>query len=234
MENINEAIEVLLANRVHLYELFHTVFGSEPTVGLLCLLSSPATSQAFALLSEKEDDIMAKMSSFVKKQETKYVSDPEYLSCVKAEYTRLMIGPGRLIAYPWESACNGKENLLFQESTLHVRKAYLKYGYLPEQYPRVADDHIALELHFMARLSEMALGSFRKDDTKQLVQILKDQHVFMKYHLLNWLPKYVQNISKSKTMYLYPQFALAVSEFVRMDSELITEILEALKENVSL
>ena len=144
MENKNETIEILLANRTHLYELLHVVFGSEPNEELLDILSSPATSQAFALLSEKEDDTMAKMSSFVGKQKDKLASDPEYLANVKSEYTRLMIGPGRLIAYPWESTYSGKENQLFKESTLRVREAYRRYGYLPEQYPRVADDHIAL------------------------------------------------------------------------------------------
>ena len=230
MENIRESIEMLLANRAHLYELFHVVFGSEPSEQLLEVLSSPATSRAFALLSQEDDDVMAKMSSFVGRRKEKAASDPEYLPHIQSEYTKLMIGPGKLIAYPWESTYNRKENLLFQESTLLVREAYRKYGYLPEGYPHVADDHIALELHFMAKLSGEALQAFQNGDIKLAIQILKDQHSFLKQHMLNWLPKYAENISQSDTMYMYPQFGLAVSEFVRIDDELTAEILESLSE----
>lgn len=231
MENIQESIEMLLANRVYLYELFHVVFGSEPSMELLDALSAPATSQAFVLLSCEDDDVMAKMSSFLERRKEIAVSNPDYLSHVQSEYTRLMIGPGKLIAYPWESTYNKKENLLFQESTLLVRQTYRKHGYLPEGYPHVADDHIALELHFMAKLSGEALNAFQDGDRNRTVQILKDQINFLQQHMLNWLPRYAQDIGKSDTMYMYPQFGLAVSEFIRIDHELATEIAETLSED---
>lgn len=228
MENIHESIEMLLANRTHLYELFHVVFGSEPSEQLMEVLSTPATMQAFALLSQEEDDLMAKMSAFVGRRKEKAASDPEYLPHVQSEYTKLMIGPGKLIAYPWESMYNRKGKLLFQESTLLVREAYRQYGYLPEGYPHVADDHIALELHFMAKLSGEALHAFQNGDVKLTVQILKDQISFLKQHMLSWLPKYAEDIRHSDTMYMYPQFGLAVSEFVRIDDEVAAEIMETL------
>ena len=228
MENQRENIEVLLANRVYLYELLHTVFSGEPNEELIHIISSEATSEAFELLSENEEDLMHKMAGFTRKQDGKLAADPEYLSHLKSEYTKLLIGPGKMVAYPWESTYNGKENLLFQESTLRVRQAYRKYGYLPEEYPHVADDHIALELHFMAKLSERVLNSFREGNDEDAVKVLKDQKVFMKYHLLNWLPKYAENIQKSKTAYMYPQFGMATDAYVKIDDELCTEIIDAL------
>ena len=228
MNTQNETIELLLANRTHLYGIFHAVFGSAPGEELLDLLSAPATPRAFALLSEKDGDAMAEISRFVRKQKEKYLSDPEYLSHVKAEYTKLMIGPGPLIAYPWESAYSGKEKQLFQESTLRVREAYRKYGYLPAHYPRVADDHIALELHFMAKLSETAFEAFQKGDAGNTVRILKDQRAFIRRHMLSWLPEYARDLGSSQTAYFYPQFGQAVSEFVRIDDEAASEIIDTL------
>lgn len=40
------------------------------------------------------------------------------------------VEPGSLPAPPWESAYLSEDRLLFQESTLEVRKAYLKYNYM--------------------------------------------------------------------------------------------------------
>lgn len=228
MANQNESIEILLSNRTYLYELLHTVFSGVPNEELLHIISGESTQEAFRLLSEEDGDLMAKMAHFTSRQDAKLAEDPKYMDEVKSEYTRLLIGPGKLVAYPWESTYNGKENLLFQESTLRVRQAYRKYGYLPEEYPKVADDHIALELHFMAKLSERALHSFQEGNTDDTRQVLKDQKIFMKYHLLNWLPKYAENIQKSRTAIFYPQFAIATDAFVKIDNELIDEILEAL------
>ena len=63
---------------------------------------------------------------------------------------------------------------------------------------------------------------------KLTVQILKDQRSFLKQHMLNWLPQYAENIRQSDTMYMYPQFGLAVNEFVRIDDEVAAEIVETI------
>jgi TorA maturation chaperone TorD len=68
------------------------------------------------------------------------------LARLKSEYTALMIGPAKLPAPPWESAYLTRERIIFQESTLKVRRAYQKYQFLPANYPYEADDHLALEL----------------------------------------------------------------------------------------
>lgn len=226
MENQKESIEILLANRVYLYEMLHVVFSGVPNEELIHILAGENTSQAFEILSENEDDMMAKMSHFVQKLGKKLDENPAFLDDVKSEYTKLLIGPGRLVAYPWESTYNGKENLLFQESTLRVRQFYRKYGYLPQEYPHVADDHIALELHFMSKLSQRALDAFQKDDLKETRSLLDGQQVFLKFHMLNWIPKYAENIKKSKTAHMYPQFAQGVDAFIQIDKEFIGEAIE--------
>ncbi|MBP3700816.1 MAG: molecular chaperone TorD family protein [Lachnospiraceae bacterium] len=231
MENQRETIEILLQNRVHLYQVLHTVFSGEPNEELIHQLASDATSLAFEILSEEDDDVMAKISRFGKKLEGKLEEipaegEPSFLEKIKSEYTKLLVGPGKLVAYPWESTYVGKETLLFQESTLRVRQFYRKYGYLPQNYPHVADDHISLELHFMAKLSERALQAFQQEDMETMRYLLEGQQIFMKYHLLNWIPQYAENMKKSKTTYMYPQFALAADAFIKVDNQFIQEAVE--------
>ncbi len=239
MENQRESIELLLANRLHLYEVFHVVFSGVPNEELIHCLSDEQTGEAFAILSDADDDMMAKMSRFTKKLEGHLAEDEMYIDKLKTEYTRLYVGPGRMVAYPWESTYNGKENLLFQESTLRVRQFYRKYGYLPQEYPHVADDHIALEMHFMSKLSQRALEAFQADNLQEACNMLKGQQMFMKYHLLNWLPKYVAAVSDKKTgyttryktdAYLYPQFIMGVDAFVAVDNDFVAEAIEWMTE----
>ncbi|MBR4250189.1 MAG: molecular chaperone TorD family protein, partial [Verrucomicrobia bacterium] len=187
MNSQNENIEILLQNRIYLYELMHAVFSGVPNEELIHLISQPVTQEAFLLLSEADDDLMAKMAHFTSLQDGKLAADPAYLEQVKSEYTKLLIGPGKMIAYPWESTYNGSETMLFQESTLRVRQAYRKYGYLPEEYPHVPDDHIALELHFLSKLSSLVLDAYKEGNRERALSVLNDQKVFMKYHIRNWL-----------------------------------------------
>lgn len=232
MENQRESIEILLANRVYLYEMLHVVFSGVPNEELIHILSGEQTAEAFAILSEDEKDMMAKMARFTQKLDGKLAENEKFMDDLKSEYTKLLIGPGRLVAYPWESTYNGKENLLFQESTLRVRQFYRKYGYLPQEYPHVADDHIALELHFMAKLSQRALDAFQADDLKTCRNLLDGQKVFLKFHMLNWIPKYAENIKKSKTAHMYPQFAQGVDAFIKIDNDFIIEAMDWMDEAI--
>ena len=85
MENQRESIEILLANRLYLYEMLHVVFSGVPNEDLIHILSGENTAQAFSLLSETDDDIMAKMSRFVQKLDGKLAEDPDFMENVKSE-----------------------------------------------------------------------------------------------------------------------------------------------------
>ena len=148
-EEKREVADILLSNRLFLYSLLHKVFGREPDAELLKVLTDPYTGEAFGLLREETGDVMNRCAAFLAEIRTK-TEQSDYLDEVKGEYTRLFIGPYSLPAPPWESVYVGEEGMLFQESTLQVRGYYRRFGLLPEEYPRVADDSLALELGFMA------------------------------------------------------------------------------------
>ena len=112
-----EAVEVLLANRLYLYSLLHKTFGREPDRELLALLSADTVGEAFSLLSEEESDPLNRIGPFLQKLGTKK-DDPEFIQELKEEYTRLFIGPDKLVAPPWESVYCGEDAMLFQEKPI--------------------------------------------------------------------------------------------------------------------
>ena len=227
-DQTREAAEVLLCNRLFLYSLLHKLFGREPDEELLNILTEEHTGEAFALLSEEEKDIMDRTAAFLQEvREEK--QNPAFLEEAKDEYTRLFIGPVSLVAPPWESVYGQKDAMLFQESTLEVRNTYRQFGLLPEGYPRVADDSLALELHFMALLAQRSLDAFYAGKYDDLAADLSGSADFLKKHLLAWVPKFLERMKGARSNILYPQMCLVLDEFLRKDAGTVSEILKALE-----
>ena len=226
-DQTKEAVELLLSNRLFLYSLMHKLFGREPDEELLNILTDEHTGEAFGLLSEEEKDIMDRTAVFLGEiREEK--QNPAFLEEAKDEYTRLFIGPMSLVAPPWESVYGQKDAMLFQESTLEVRNTYRQYGLIPEGYPHVADDSLALELHFMALLAQRGLDAFYAGKNDDLTADLTGSSDFLKKHLLVWVPKFLERTKGAKTNILYPQMCLVLDEFLRKDAETVKEVLQAL------
>ena len=222
-----EAVEVLLANRLYLYSLLHKTFGREPDRELLALLSADTVGEAFSLLSEEESDPLNRIGPFLQKLGTKK-DDPDFIQELKAEYTRLFIGPDKLVAPPWESVYCGEDAMLFQEVTLKVRETYRRFGLQPEGYPHVADDSLALELAFMAKLSERAMEDLHNGDELGLGRLLESSEDFLTQHLLVWIPKFLERMQKAKTQLMYPQLCVALNAFLKRDRDTLAEIRTAL------
>lgn len=226
-QETRETFEVILANRVFLYKLFHKTFGREPDKSFFSLLADPAVAEAFMLLSTEEGDTMSKAASFIGGQSEK-AAEEGYLSHVYNEYMRLFVGPQKLIAPPWESVYRSHQGLLFQESTLTIREIYRKQGFQAEGYPRVADDSLALELDFMGRMAEKSLAALANAQDAELAETLAVQESFVRVHLLFWVPKMMERMSSSEFRLFYPQMTKVLLSFLELDLELVQDMQKAL------
>ncbi len=221
-EEKREIIEVLLADRLYLYSLLHKCFGRDPDREQLELLASTQTGESFSLLG---GEILEKVPAFLK-EIRKDLEDPAFTDRVKGEYMRLFVGPNKLVAPPWESVYQGEDAMLFQKVTLEVREAYHNFGMQAEAYRRVPDDSLALELAFMSTLAERALDAFRNEDGKEIRNNLLGSVDFLNKHLLRWVPKFLERMTKATTDYLYPQLCLILDSFLKKDREILDDILK--------
>ena len=217
-----EIIEVLLANRFYLYSLLYKCFGREPDEAQMKLLASEQTGESFALLG---GEVLGKVPAFLNEIRID-LEDPEFLDRVRSEYMHLFVGPEKLVAPPWESVYQGEDAMLFQEVTLEVRKAYRAFGMRAEAYQRVPDDSLALELAFMSTLAGRALDAFRDGDDAGVRTNLSGSAEFLKKHLLRWVPKFLERMTKSPTDCLYPQLSLILDSFLKKDAETTEETLK--------
>lgn len=229
MNTQNDGIAIVLATRHYLYKVLQHIFGHEPGLELLNIFTSGHTEEALKLFFDEDENTLDAYLSFLGKLRQKISINPDgTLDKLKNEYTCLMIGPNKLPAPPWESVYVTKERTIFQESTLKVRRAYLKYQFLPANYPHEADDHLALELDFMAHLAKLTLDLFEEENIAEVKKVLSDQKAFLEEHLLLWIGDFAQQIQSSKTHHLYPPTASLTVQILKIDAAAIEEIISLL------
>lgn len=105
---------------------------------------------------------------------------------LRVDYTRLLVGAGNVLAPPWESVYFNHERMVFQEQTLQVRAWYHRFGLEATKHTSEPDDHIGLELNFVAHLAQQALVALEKQDQTAFEMLLASQREFLSEHLLKW------------------------------------------------
>ncbi len=130
------------------------------------------------------------------------------LDTLRVDYTRLFMGPGMVLAAPWESVYFNDERMVFQEQTLQVRAWYSQYGLELASRVHEPDDHIGLELSFIAHLAQQALQSLERNNLDQVQRALQAQRTFMSEHLLRWAPTWCEQVQQHARTNFYRGAAL--------------------------
>jgi TorA maturation chaperone TorD len=221
-----EEQEVVLAARHYLYVLFQNLLGNEPSPEQLAAIDAFITRDALAIMEEDATQPSSNPpasvdAAFLDDLET-YRDDPAPL---KSEYTRLFLGPNKLVAPPWESVYIGKERTLFTVVTLNVREFYRSQGFLPAEYPHVADDHIALELDFLANVGNKAIEALAAGDNDAVRNRLEASAKFLDDHLLKWVGDYEKDLVEKGKSIFYVKVVQAAVAFARQDRQLLDRLL---------
>lgn len=130
------------------------------------------------------------------------------LESMQAEYTRLFIGPGPIVAPPWESVYFSEERLLFQRETFQVRAWYARFGLKVPNVNSEPDDHVGLELSFVAHLAELALQALQAQEQERFRELLETQRRFLAEHLLKWGPGWCSRVEATSGSEFYRGLAL--------------------------
>lgn len=129
---------------------------------------------------------------------------------LKVDYTRLFVGTGKVPVVPWESAYFNEAHLLFQEQTLDVRAWYQRFGLKAIKLYKEPDDHIALELAFMAHLAKLGLDALGAQDDAAFQEGLEAQRGFLTEHLLLWGPLWCNLVVEHAKTKFYRGIALVL------------------------
>lgn len=122
--------------------------------------------------------------------------DEDY-EAIASDQFRLIRGPGKLDAAPWESVHRSASGLLFQESTMGVRAFYGRFGLEAPNLGIEPDDHISLELGFCAELLVRALNAGGQRGPDECQEFLDAHDEFCRDHLLVWAPGFFERLTEA-------------------------------------
>lgn len=209
--------EPLIELRMYAYGVLKRTFLEEPTRNFLQWLQADQLLQTFPF---QEEHPLIKQGIDLIIQCFQDLDLKRYEQ-IRWDYTRLFIGPNKILAPPWESVYLNEERLIFQEETLEVRRTYLKYCLTPQNFGSEADDHMGYELDFMYQLCQLSL----KND-ESIGSVLSDQKDFLENHILKWVPLLCKDIYIHAETDFYKGMSMVLEGFIEIDRKAVNEILD--------
>lgn len=151
------------------------------------------------------------------------------------DYVRTFIGHGvngYSAAYPFESVYTSERRLLMQEARAEVLQTLRENGLKRGSWTE-GEDHVALELEFMQRMSMRAGEALEAGDEDAAIAHLRTQQIFMRDHLLNWLPMLVADMGKFSQTKFYQGLAKLTMGYLEEDSSVVDELLEGVEDEAA-
>ncbi len=145
------------------------------------------------------------------------------------DYVSTFIGHGvngYSAAYPYESVYTSERRLLMQEARAEVL-ATLRENELMRGNWNEAEDHIALELEFMQRLSLRAAEALSDNAEDEAIAYLRTSYDFLENHLLNWVPMLVADMRMHARTLFYQGLAQLTLGSLREDEAVLRELLDS-------
>ena len=147
------------------------------------------------------------------------------------DYVSTFIGHGvngYSAAYPYVSVYTSERRLLMQEARAEVL-ATLRENELMRGNWNEAEDHIALELEFMQRLSLRAADALSDDAEDEAIAYLRTSYDFLENHLLNWVPMLVADMRMHARTLFYQGLAQLTLGSLQEDEAVLRELLDSVE-----
>lgn len=125
-----------------------------------------------------DDDIAALVAGFAQSVRELLDGQPD-VDELAADYAAIYLTHA-FRASPCESVWRDEDNLMLQGPTFAVRAFYRRHGLIAKDWRTMADDHVCLELEFVATLLERGEPAAAQE--------------FLDQHLLQWLPRFADAV----------------------------------------
>lgn len=128
---------------------------------------------------------------------------------LQIEFSKLFVGPFKVLASPYGSVYLEEGNTTLGDSTLDVIKIYQKEGLQVDL--KEPADHIAIELEFMYYLITNEIDAIKSNDLKSANSYLNKQYSFIQRHLSQWVPEFTNSIITNTKSEFYKKMATALN-----------------------
>lgn len=205
-------ITELMRDRELAYRFLARAFRTAPDDAFIAALRAAADERP-------EDDPLADFFA-----EFADLDDEQARIDLAADYNRLFLGMGPQPVPPYESVYTSEEGLLMQDARDEVVRAYQAAGLEVGKDFGLPEDHLALELEFMASLAQRAAAAFEAGEAEQAWQLVADSRAFLTDHLAVWVPAFSADVAARARTTFYEGLAALAREQVAADAEVLVEV----------
>ena len=209
----------LITNRENLYSLLARLFRIEVDAPLLRQLGE------MGFPTDCVEPELAEGYRMMAAWLRNHGSDP--LTDLAVDYARIFLGAGvyeGAVASPYESVYTSTEGLIMQEARDQVLSAYRAKGLQCPEPLNIPEDHIALELEFLAHLCRETLQAC--GDRTRLSNLLREQKEFLEQHLGKWISAFCSDIEKCASTGFYRAVGKITLGFLNMDRKILNDLHE--------
>ncbi len=148
---------------------------------------------------------------------------------LNVDFARIFLGPGPSPAFPYESVYRSRSGLLMQGPFDEVRDSYRMAGINKNPELKEPEDHIAVELAFMAQLCNQSEMAVKNHEGKEALIQFEHQKEFLQNHLLSWAPSFCADIRRTAQTEFYQSLAVLLEAWILSEKEEIDNLIGDLK-----
>ncbi|EJL6627962.1 molecular chaperone TorD [Vibrio cholerae] len=139
-----------------------------------------------------------------------------------ADFCDLFLKSDRDSALPYASVYTD-QGLLNGKPAQQMRELLGAHGVKVEQNLNEPEDHLAIQLDFLAHL---AISANQIEHSAQLSLALQAQSDFISQHLLTWLPAFAERCTQFDAFGLYSAAARLALAFIQQDKHCLDELIQ--------
>lgn len=140
------------------------------------------------------------------------------------EYAGLFLGVWGKPPHPSESIYGKVRGQLMQRERDEVLALYNSAGLVLSKNFREPEDHVAIELQFMAFLAGETANAADAKNTKKIGELIETQELFLKMHLGKWLGFLTHDVMEAGHVDFYKGICLLTQGFVEEDLKSIEDL----------
>lgn len=128
-------------------------------------------------------------------------------------------------AFPYESVYTSDKGLMMQDAYSDAVRVYRSAGFAKNADFSEPEDHIAVELAFVAAQLGRASEALRAGDAEGAEEALRSAFAFARGHLLNWVDRFAADVEKAAGEGFYRDLAAFTVAYLRADEAVASETL---------
>lgn len=219
VDGTRAAIVDFMTSRAHVYDLLSRCFETEITAAF-----ADDLARGFDFDSDDET-LCAELEAM---RESVRDLNEQGLEQLAVVFDRVFFGMGPRTAqkaFPYESVYTSDRGIMMQEAYSQVTNVYRTMNLRKDERFTEPEDHLAVELAFMALLSQQTARRLADGDERAATDLAARQLAFANDHLLNWLPRFCADLRTGAESGFYYHLARFLERFVASDRDALQDMI---------